>query len=103
MSLCTSVVYCTGLSSAVGSPMMLCAFSDICLQPGTTGGIESDFPIPSLDVTDGKCNGKKSHSAVHNGACPFICIFVQLVINEVQLADGIVFDKEVKKTEKQQS
>uniref|UniRef100_A0A671Y257 Gasdermin-E-like n=1 Tax=Sparus aurata TaxID=8175 RepID=A0A671Y257_SPAAU len=41
---------------------------DICLQPGTTGGIESDFPIPSLDVTDGKCNGKKTHSAVHNGS-----------------------------------
>lgn len=90
MGLCTSVVNRTSLSSAVGSPMMFCAFSDICLQPGTTGGIESDSTIlsmpshDSLDVTDGKCNGKKSHSVVHNGACPFNCVFVHLVINKVQ-------------------
>ncbi|XP_036947870.1 gasdermin-E-like [Acanthopagrus latus] len=52
---------------------------DVCLQPGTTGGIESDstiLPMPShesLDVMDGKCNGKKSpetvsHSVAHNGS-----------------------------------
>lgn len=75
--------------------MMLCVFSDVCLQPGTTGGIESDstiLPMPShesLDVMDGKCNGKKSpetvsHSVAHNGACPFNCTFYQLLINNVQ-------------------
>ncbi|XP_073319486.1 gasdermin-E-like [Pagrus major] len=52
---------------------------DICLQPGTIGGFESDSTMlsmpshDSLDMMDGKCNGKKSPetvfpSVVQNGS-----------------------------------
>lgn len=65
--------------------MLLCAFSDICLQPGSMGGIEADsWPSHDhMDEVDDKCNGEKAPlSALQNGLCPFIHTFVQLLIME---------------------
>lgn len=71
--------------------VVVCVFSDICLQPGTIGGIEADTPASwpshdSLNVVDGKCNGEKVPekvplSALQNGLCPLIHTFGQLTIN----------------------
>ncbi|XP_026155402.1 gasdermin-E-like isoform X1 [Mastacembelus armatus] len=48
---------------------------DICLQPGTVGGFEADTPVTSwpshdsLDVVDGKCDGKKVPlNTLHDGS-----------------------------------
>ncbi|KAM6974435.1 gasdermin-E-like [Tautogolabrus adspersus] len=46
---------------------------DICLRPGTIGGIEADSPVttPShdfLDTVDGKCNGHKAPETVPSSA-----------------------------------
>lgn len=79
----------TRVSSSVCLSVMLCVFSDICLQPGTIGGIEADstemsWPSHvSLNTVDGRCHEEMVPlSALLNGLCPFIHATVQLLINE---------------------
>lgn len=71
--------------------MMLCVFSDICLQPGTIGGFEADSTsLPShdsLDMVDGKSHRenvpeKVRLDALQNALCSFIHTFSRLPIND---------------------
>lgn len=65
--------------------MMLCLFPDICLQPGTIGGIEadsfvSDDPLDPLDTVDRGCNGtgvpeKVATRTLPSGSCAFSFCF----------------------------
>lgn len=79
----------TCVSSFMCLSMMLCVFSDICLQPGTIGGIEADstersWPShDSLNTVDGRCHEEMVPlSALLNGLCLFIHATVQLLIIE---------------------
>lgn len=71
---------------------MMVYFSEICLQPGTMGCIESDSTEMSwpcqdpLDAVDGKSNGdmdpkKRRLDALQNGLFPCIHTFGRLLIN----------------------